>query len=444
MLTADRRRRLAAKLKASRARLLERAPAFALLLMHLRYVARRDISSFSTDGQVIAFPAPLLDKLYEEELDYVLCHEILHLLHGHPWQGAGLRRAEYHYACDLIINCELKKLGFTKERYPHLGKVSRKLNRVGKEPEGMTAEEIYRLLLSDARVLGEETLPIVLIDSHALWGEWPGTCEPILEAAEGVPLVAVSSEEAAGGGEDGKAKEAKGKAMEKDGGEDEGRALWMRWRLRAAAAVKLAAKEGRDKEGEGGGAGLLRRMAGQPRRGKVDWRRLLRRFLQEDLCDYSFSPPDRRFSDTDFFLPDFNERETVLRNVLFMIDTSGSVNTCALSAVYSELRSAIEQMKGKLTGSVGFFDTEVVPPRPFTNEKELMDILPQGGGGTSFGAVFAYVREHYAATPPTCLVIFTDGYAPYPLEASAMQIPVLWIINNERVTPPWGTVVRVT
>ena len=43
----------------------------------------------------------------------------------------------------------------------------------------------------------------------------------------------------------------------------------------------------------------------------------------------------------------------------------------------------------------------------------------------------------------TGIVIFTDGYAKFPEEEMAMNIPVLWLISNEHVTPPWGKVGRV-
>ena len=32
-------------------------------------------------------------------------------------------------------------------------------------------------------------------------------------------------------------------------------------------------------------------------------------FIQEEVVDYSFTPPDRRFDDSPFFLPDFNGKE---------------------------------------------------------------------------------------------------------------------------------------
>ena len=46
--------------------------------------------------------------------------------------------------------------------------------------------------------------------------------------------------------------------------------------------------------------------------------------------------------------------------------------------------------------------------------------------------------------PPVSIIILTDGYAPYPDESAAMDIPVLWIINNkEAEEPSWGKVARM-
>lgn len=37
--------------------------------------------------------------------------------------------------------------------------------------------------------------------------------------------------------------------------------------------------------------------------------------------------------------------------------------------------------------------------------------------------------------PPASIIILTDGYAPFPNQALAGDIPVLWLINNEDVNP---------
>ena len=154
-------------------------------------------------------------------------------------------------------------------------------------------------------------------------------------------------------------------------------------------------------------------------------------------------PPDRRFDESPFFLPDYNDKDETVKDILFMIDTSGSVSDAMISVAYSEIQSAIEQWNGKLRGWLGFFEAEVIPPRPFSEIAELRRIRPNGGGGTDFHAVFAYVRQHMQDPPPVCIVLLTDGLAPFPKESLAMGIPVLWLLQNKTVTPPWGRIIRL-
>ena len=44
---------------------------------------------------------------------------------------------------------------------------------------------------------------------------------------------------------------------------------------------------------------------------------------------------------------------------------------------------------------------------------------------------------------PVSIIILTDGYAPFPEEEVSLDIPVLWVINNNEVTPPWGKIARI-
>ena len=176
---------------------------------------------------------------------------------------------------------------------------------------------------------------------------------------------------------------------------------------------------------------------------QTDWRTVLENFIQEEINDYSFSPPDRRFEDSPFFLPDFNEKDERVEDILFMIDTSGSMSDEQITTAYSEIKGAIDQFDGKLKGWLGFFDAVVVKPQEFENEDEFKIIRPAGGGGTSFDIIFEYVQNEMRDKPPASIIILTDGYAPFPDEKEAMGIPVLWIINNEDVQPPWGKVTRI-
>ena len=145
-----------------------------------------------------------------------------------------------------------------------------------------------------------------------------------------------------------------------------------------------------------------------------------------------------------FFLPDFNEKDETVEDILFMIDASGSMSNKDITAAYCEIKGAIEQFNGKLKGWLGFFDAAIVEPKPFTNEAEFRIIKPAGGGGTDFQIIFEYVQKHMQDKLPASIIILTDGFAPFPQEKLAGGIPVLWLLNNKKVNPPWGKVTRIT
>lgn len=125
-----------------------------------------------------------------------------------------------------------------------------------------------------------------------------------------------------------------------------------------------------------------------------------------------------------------------------MIDTSDSMSDGMITAAYSEVKGAIDQFDGKLKGWLGFFDAAVIEPVPFANEEQLRLIRPAGGGGTDFQIIFEYVAQHMPK-PPACIIILTDGYAPFPSERLTQGIPVLWLLTHEKVDPPWGKIARI-
>ena len=79
----------------------------------------------------------------------------------------------------------------------------------------------------------------------------------------------------------------------------------------------------------------------------------------------------------------------------------------------------------------------------FADEEEFKVIKAAGGGGTDFQIILEYVQQHMQENPPASIIILTDGFAPFPKEELANGIPVLWLLNNEEVNPPWGKVARI-
>ena len=70
-------------------------------------------------------------------------------------------------------------------------------------------------------------------------------------------------------------------------------------------------------------------------------------------------------------------------------------------------------------------------------------IRPVGGGGTSFDVIFEYIRSEMADREIASVIIMTDGFAPFPDESVALGVPVLWMINNDEVVPPWGKTAQI-
>lgn len=444
-MTKSRQDTLRRKLQESRSRLMEKQPFFAILLMYLRFVAVDNIRNISTNGKCIFFNANFVSKLYPNELDFILCHQVMHIINRDIWRGQALAGDDFHRACDIYNNDQLIEIGWRVSGFSHLGKLQYKIPMYNElKIAELTPYEIFKMLPYQLHVLDERTRNRYMTDSDLYWDYKNSDYADgiiILDLPQMVKYVddierteTVTDDEDSG--KEGKKAVSGGSSHPLDHGE-EMEDFWANQVGKAASMIKQLGKNA------GTIPGGIRREIEKKKKPVLDWRKVLDEFVQEEITDYSFTPPDRRYADTDFFLPDFNEKDYTPKDILFMADTSGSVNREELSKVYAEISGAIEQFGGKLNGKLGFFDWKVVEPIPFESVEEIMSIVPYGGGGTNFHIIFDYIREHADEFLPAMLVIFTDGYASFPEPEAAMNIPVLWLISNNDVTPPWGKVGRV-
>lgn len=409
-MTKIRQNQLCRKLQESRSRLMDSYPFFAILLMYLRFVAVDNIRNMSTNGRCIFFNADFVSKLYPNELDFILCHQVMHIINGDIWRGQSLVGDDFHRACDIYNNNQLVGIGWNVSSFSHFGKLQYQLPLYNGKIEDLTTHEIYEMLPYKLSVLDEKTRRRYLTDSDLYWSYKNSNY------VDGIVILDVPD-------------------MTKF--IDELEDFW----IHQAGIASSITKGMGDKAGTVPGG--IQRDLDKSKKRVIDWRKVLDEFVQEEITDYSFTPPDRRYAEAGFFLPDFNEKDYMPKDILFMADTSASVSREDLSRVYDEISGAIEQFEGKLNGKLGFFDCEVTELIDFESVDDIREIIPYGGGGTSFGIIFEYVRAHIYEFMPAMIVIFTDGYAMFPEESSAMNIPVLWLISNEEITPPWGRVGRV-
>lgn len=416
------------RLLLARMRILCNHGFYGLLLMHMIYSIDEGCETAYTDGERIAFSPTFLEELSDKELDFVMMHEILHVVLQHCLRGEDKDNERYNIAADIVINSTIMHENDDKASSITLSKYGESMHIApdGKEGYLYTAEEVYEMLQSkqkDSDSGNEKSKKAGNVASKK------GRAGKVQQSRKNMdkPVAKRWDDHSQWG------------KFEED---SRLRDVWVKNFAECCEAINV-----RDKSNNRGTLPMFaQRMLEKLKKPQTDWRTILNDFIQEEICDYSFSPPDRRFQDSPFFLPDFNEmgKNDNVSDILFFIDTSGSISDNDMTTAFSEIKGAIDQYDGKLKGWLGFFDAAIIEPKPFSSFEEFIVIKPAGGGGTDFQIIFEYVDQHMKGKEPNCIIILTDGYAPFPKEELANDIPVLWLINNQDVTPPWGKVARFT
>ena len=464
-LTEQRKQKFNKLLRESRLRVLLRNGFYGNLLMHVKFVLDEEMPDMAAVGKnnkeekTIFLNPDQIENLSEKELDLVLMHEIAHLALKHDQRRKELINKEiYDLACDIVVNSYLLNEYDNDEQFLILnGKVLRHKVPSGKEGSEYSAEEVYEMLNTDFN--SDETGFEETNESDPS-GDDLDNCNTSNDdydskEDEAEDNVESSNDDSESGEDD---LEGDGNKDTENSGSKSGRSNGFdsheKWDQSPIDLSDLDFNEVIDETCKAVQRWNPDNLYGiipqqvyreflelwEP---KLDWRTLLNNFIQEEINDYSFTPPDRRFSDSDFFLPEFNDSEQQVKNILFMIDTSGSMSDEDITEAYFEIKGAIEQFNGKLEGWLGFFDAEVAGVKPFVDEEEFRMIKAEGGGGTSFICIFKYIEDNMQDYDINAIIILTDGYAPYPKKERAKGIPVLWIINNEESNPPWGKIARI-
>lgn len=433
------------RLQNARIRLLRTQPFYAILLLHMTFSLDTACDTAYTDGTRIAFNPDFISNLDDRELEFVLIHEVLHVALRHCFHDKeDLDQEYYNIACDIVVNSNILYSFGMDPASVTLKKYGELIHQTPSGDEGYnySVNEVYKMITDDVQRphegdksggSGDKSSD----DNNENSDDDSGKSDGDNSGGNGKPGNSDSQNQSAGGAKNGRFDE-----HDLWDGKDEDGLETQTWLQRMVDATEMVS----DMYGGMGCGNIPARLEREIKDFKepqTDWRTVLENFIQEEINDYSFSPPDRRFTDSPFFLPDYNEKEEYVHDILFMVDTSASMSDEMITEAYSEIKGAIDQFGGKLVGWLGFFDATVIEPVPFENEDEFKIIRPVGGGGTDFGIIFEYVHENMKDHTPASIVILTDGYAPFPKESEAHSIPVLWLINNEEADPPWGKVTRI-
>lgn len=397
------------KIKQARLKLLLGQPFFGNLVMHLPLVDATDSGwcpTAAVDGRNIYYNREFFKKLSADEIQFVLCHEILHVVFDHFGRRSHRDPSWWNMANDFVINGTLIKDRIGKmptERVPveeddGSGKKT-KAQRVGlydekyTKPQMWTSEAVYDDL-EKRKVKKELTL-----DVHLEMGKDGAGGK---NGKKGIPIE-ISEEDLKKIRDD-----VKGKV------------------LQAANAAAGKMPEG------------LRRLIDDLIEPKVNWRDLLKQSIQSCITDdFTWMRPNRKHMYSGIFLPTLDKEETIELEIA--IDMSGSITDEMgrefISEVYGIMSMYSDFKIGLLT-----FDTQVYNHRTFTKDTmdDMLSYKLKGGGGTDFSCFWNHWKKEQIE--PKMALIFTDGF-PFGDWGPSNYCDTLWIITEgakTRVKPPFG------
>lgn len=198
------------------------------------------------------------------------------------------------------------------------------------------------------------------------------------------------------------------------------------WKVKVAQAAQAAKMMGKMSAG-------LERLVESVLRPKVDWRDVLRKFVERCKNDTrSYARPNRRFLAQGMYLPSVSGES--LGEMVFAIDCSGSINQATIDQFAAEIHTV--KSEGNPTAiHLIYFDSEVSHYVKFGRDDDV-HVEPHGGGGTDFAPVFEYMEQHQIE--PVAVIFLTDlccnSFGNEP------PCPVLWVSTDEG-TAPFGEVV---
>ena len=366
----------------ARVGLLLRHPFFGNMATRLRILAADDwLPTAAVDGRNLYYNTQFFNAMNNKEIEFVIAHEILHMVFDHIGRRDERHPMLYNIAADYIVNNTLVR------------------DRIGAKPsivdcfqdfkyDGWTSEEVYEKLFEEAKEAGKEL--------QELLDELDKEGEMLDEHLDG---------EGEGEGEEGE------ETTDKNGNKVSKKpAKYTKEQLKE---IKDEVKEAMLAAAQSAGAGNVpagvARMIKELTEPKMNWRELLRQQIQSTIkSDFTFQRPGRKGWHTGAILPGQNFDETI--DIAIALDMSGSIGNEQAQDFLSEVKGIMEEYKD-YNIKIWCFDTEVYNEQDYTADcgEDLTDYEIYGGGGTDFMANWRYMHDN--DIQPKKFLMFTDGYA---------------------------------
>lgn len=359
------------QVKKVRLRLLKNAPYFGMALIKLARVRESSIQDTAwTDGRSIVFSEEFIKEITPEQCNFVLLHELYHIILLHVFRLKDRDPFFWNLAADLKVN---RILEIDSDYYEEIGIPLDLKKEFGifelpdiYNVEDFSVEEIYSLLENNPNIS-----KFLRDDKDAYYQD---------------------------------IKKFKGTLKE--------------WQIKEGLRG-LESYKGHSPIGQ-----YMFEEVSALLSTKVPWYKLVKRFLSSAISDdTSFASPLRTTLYRKMILPGEYLEECRLADVVVAVDTSGSISKADLADFFGHINKMIKDFE--MTGVIIQWSHEVYPPIPI---KEYKNIKISGRGGTSPDRAQYYIRNNYSNAK---LVIYlTDG----DFEKIKAEKNSIWVITPNGTT----------
>ena len=365
----EKRDEIRQKLQRFKMDMMKKYPFYGDILMHIPVIEDDRIPTAQTNGREIRYSPVFFATLTEGQRNYVLLHEVMHILLLH-WKRTGNRKPLlWNIACDFMVNGIIDQLRWymRQDKIPFDRPVNGCYTDSWRYP---SAEEAYARLLEENRDLKQIRYLGNVVKAR------PGDLTEGGDPAEGGELSGALTEET----------EKQIREMIRETVKRRGERSAGRYASIPAEILKL---------------GIV------PTK-RLPWHKLLYEFLQDrQEEESSYMTPERKYLHMDLIVPGCGRTEDELGEIWAFVDTSGSIRTEELEQFLTQLCRISAEFRCKF--HIGFWDTRVSEVyRNVRGTKQILECVPHSTGGTDINCIYEYLRTN--RIKPEVMLILTDGY----------------------------------
>lgn len=215
------------------------------------------------------------------------------------------------------------------------------------------------------------------------------------------------------------------------------------WNRKMASAMSSASNKLSDKAKR-----LIQEMGSN--KPKVNWKRELKKFLDQAMNQFDIVLPNRRFLGSgDVLYGRKRVGQDTLKTLVLPVDTSGSISKAQIKVFFEEVWSLSTKLDIDKTIIIYCSDDiDAVDVVKKGQKPDLSKWASTGGNSKGFDPPFAYIEKNKIT--PSAVIYLTDSFASYPSSSKygidKYKNRVFWFICNSTSNfdkPPFGKYIHI-